>query len=85
MERDAFSRSTVRDGSTNLLDSFVFVSSVVRRLARSVRALSGTCMNRCEIQTGQCVGTGQVMQYTSLTQIFGQGPLGVTKEDNQIF
>ena len=85
MERDASSRCTVTDGSMNLLDSFVFVSSVVHRLARSVCALSGTCMNRWEIQTGQHTGTGQVTQYTSLTQIFGQGPLGVIKEDNQTF
>lgn len=63
----------------------MFVSSVVHRVARSVCALLGTCMNQWEIQAGQPTGSGQVMQYTSLTQIFRQGPLDVTKEDNQTF
>lgn len=85
MEWDASSRCTVRSGSRNLLDSFVFVSSVVHHLARSVHTLSRTCMNRCGVQTGQCVRTDPVMQYTSLTQILTQGPLGVIKEDNQLF
>jgi len=64
----------VRDRSVDLLETFVFVSSVVHRLARSVCVLSAICMNQCENKQDNTLGLAKL-----------QDPLGVIKEDSKTF